>query len=132
MILESAAAKWLAALALSAVAALAPIHALMAAVACLIAADLITGILAARKRGEKITSRAMSRTIYKCLSYQLLVISGFALEHLLVDVLPVAKLCAGAVGLVEFKSLAENVRTITGVDLTTILAKVQKRPGDEE
>jgi hypothetical protein len=121
--------KWLLSLALAAVALLAPIHTLMGAVGFLIAADFLTGILAARKRGEPITSRAMGRTIYKALGYQLAVISGFALEALIPGGLPVAKLCAAAIGLVEFRSLAENVKTLTGVDLSSVVRKVR---GDKE
>lgn len=117
--------KWLVPLLLSALALLAPIHTLMAAVGVLIAADFITGIMAARRRGEPITSRAMGRTVYKCLGYQLAVISGFALEALIPGGLPIAKLCAAAIGLSEFKSLGENVRTLTGVDLWAVVRKAR-------
>jgi len=96
---SAAVASWLKALFLAGLAILAPIHALMGAVGFLIGADFITGILAARKRGEPITSKAMGRTIFKALGYQLAVISGFALEALMPGGLPVAKLCAGAIGL---------------------------------
>jgi hypothetical protein len=126
MSLTSAAiASWLQALFLAGLALLAPIHALMGAVGFLIAADFITGILAARKRGEPLTSKAMGRTIFKALGYQLAVISGFALEALMPGGLPVAKLCAGAIGLVEFTSVSENVKTLTGVDLGSILKKLR-------
>jgi hypothetical protein len=122
---STAVASWLKALFLAGLALLAPIHALMGAVGFLIAADFITGILAARKRGEPLTSKAMGRTIFKALGYQLAVISGFALESLMPGGLPVAKLCAGAIGLVEFTSVAENVKTLTGVDLGSILKKLR-------
>lgn len=125
--LESTVGKWVFAAAVSCLALLAPIHSLMGAVGALIGADFITGVLAARKRGESITSKAMARTVYKCIAYQLAVVSGFALQHLIGDVLPVAKLAAGAVGLVEFKSLAENVQTLTGVKLDSLLTKIQDR-----
>ena len=119
-------AKWIMPLML---AMLAPIYPLMGAVGVLIAADLVTGILAARKRGEAITSRAMSRTITKALVYQLAVISAFALEGLVG--LPVAKLIAAVIGLVEFKSLAENVKAITGVDLKQVIAKISSQKREE-
>jgi hypothetical protein len=131
MFTETMVGKWLVPLAVAVVAVLAPIHSLMAAVGFLIAADFITGIVAAHKKGEKITSRAMGRTIYKSLGYQLAVISGFALEFLIPGGLPIAKLAAGAIGLVEMKSLIENVKVITGVDLTGVLNKIQKREGDQ-
>ena len=129
--LESAVAKWLIALALSALALLAPVTGLMGAVGVLIGADFITGVLAARKRGEALTSKAMSRTITKALVYQLAVISAFALEGLVPGGLPIAKLIAAAVALVEFRSLTENVKTLTGVDMTSILEKIQKKREDK-
>jgi len=116
--------KWGFALALSAFALLAPVHGLLGAVAFLIAADLVTGLLAAHKRGDKLTSKALSRTIYKTVSYQLAVISGFALEGLVPGALPVAKLCAAAIGLVEAKSILENVHSLTGTNLRGVLSKL--------
>jgi len=130
-VLESAVAKWFLALALSALALLAPVTGLMGAVGVLIGADFITGVLAARKRGEALTSKAMSRTITKALVYQLAVISAFALEGLVPGGLPIAKLIAAAVALVEFRSLTENVKTLTGVDMTSILEKIQKKREDK-
>lgn len=113
-------------LAVSAIAALAPIHAVMISVGFLILADLVTGIFAANKRGEQITSAAMRRTVSKMLIYQLAVISGFLLEHyLLSDMMPVAKLVGGVIGMVEFKSILENSNTIVGTDIfKSILQKL--------
>jgi hypothetical protein len=126
MSLSSASAlAWAKAGLVAILALLAPIHTLMAAVGFLILADFLTGIAAAHKRGEPITSKAMARTIYKCLAYQLAVISGFAMESLVPGGLPIAKLCAGAIGLVEFASLTENVKTLTGVDLGAVLRRIR-------
>lgn len=122
--IEAFVSKWMMPIILSAIALLAPVHALMGAVGFLIAADFVTGLMAARKREEVITSRAMGRTVWKALVYQLAVVSGFALEHLLAEELPVAKLVAGMIGLVEFKSLTENVKTVTGLDLREVADKV--------
>jgi len=107
-------------------AALAPIHAVMISVGFLIVADLVTGMVAAHKRGEKISSAAMRRTISKILVYQLAVISGFLLEHYLMgDIMPVAKLVGGVIGMVEFKSILENSNTIVGTDIfKSILQKL--------
>jgi hypothetical protein len=65
----------------------------------------------------------MSRTIYKALGYQLAVITGFALESLVPGGIPVAKLCASAIGLVEAKSIYESVQVLTGLNLKGILTK---------
>lgn len=118
--------EWLAKIAVAAIAALSPIHAVMLSVGFLILADLVTGIVAARKRGEKVRSAAMRRTISKILVYQLAVISGYLLEHYLMsDIMPVAKLVAGVIGMVEFKSILENSNTIVGTDIfKSILQKL--------
>jgi len=118
--------EWLAKIAVAAMAALAPIHAVMISVGFLIVADLVTGIVAAKKRGEKVSSAAMRRTVSKILVYQLAVISGFLLEHYLMgDIMPVAKLVGGVIGMVEFKSILENSNTIVGTDIfKSILQKL--------
>jgi hypothetical protein len=90
----------------------------MVTVGILIFFDFITGMLAAKKRGEFITSAAMRRTISKLVVYQCSVISGFLVEKYLLDqILPVAKLVAGVIGMVELKSVLENANTITGKDI---------------
>ena len=118
--------EWVQGLLVTALAALAPIHAIMISVGFLIFADLVTGIWAAKKRGEKVSSAAMRRTVSKLLIYQLAIISGFLLEtYLLSDLIPISKIAAGAIGLVEFKSMLENSSAIVGTDIfKLILAKI--------
>lgn len=118
--------EWLIKIFVASLAALAPIHTVMIAVGVLIFADLMTGMLAAIKKGEKVSSAAMRRTISKMFVYQLTVICGFLLETYLIDgLIPVAKIVAGVIGMVEFKSVLENVNVITGQDIMkAILAKL--------
>ena len=97
---------------------LAPIKMLMISVGFLIIADLITGIWAAKKRNESIKSAAMRRTISKILIYQLAVISGFLVEkYMLEELIPISKIVASVIGLVELKSILENSNQILGYDL---------------
>ena len=118
-------------LALSAWALLIPIHAAMGAAGALILADMILGIWAAKKRGEKITSAAMRRTISKMLIYQSAVITGFICEkYLLSDFIPVSKLVAGAIGVVEMKSILENMDTINGGPIFAAIIKSLGSPND--
>lgn len=115
-------------LSLAALAVLAPIQSIMIVVAILIGADFITGIMKAYKLKEAITSRAMARSIYKMLAYQLLILTGFLLEkYLIQDILPITKLLAATIGLVEFKSIAENVNILTGLSIKVITDRLQKR-----
>lgn len=118
--------EWLQKILLASVAALAPIQAVMLSVGFLIFADLVTGIWAALKRGEKVSSAAMRRTVSKMVVYQLAVIGAFVLEtHLLGGLLPATKIVAGVIGLVEFKSMLENSGAIVGGDIfKIILAKI--------
>ena len=103
---------------------LAPIQAVMATVGFLIFLDTATGIWAALKRSEKISSAALRRTISKMIIYQIAVISGFLIETYLVGgSLPVSKVVAGFIGLVEFKSILENSNTILGTNIFKILIK---------
>jgi hypothetical protein len=110
--------EWLMAMALSALAVLAPIKAVLVTVGILIIADAVTGMYAAKKRGEKISSAAMRRTLSKMMVYQGVVILGYLLEANLMDhLMPVAKIVASAIGMVEFKSILENANSIVGTNI---------------
>jgi len=117
---------WVSSLGVAAVAALAPIQAVLISAGVMIFADLFTGMLAARKKGEKITSAAMRRTISKILIYETAIICGFLLEtYLLSSLIPVSKLVAGVIGLVEFKSILENCNVVLGQNIfETVLFKL--------
>ena len=112
-------------LSLAGVAALAPIHAVMITVGVLIFADLFTGIWAATRRNETISSAVMRRTISKLILYQIAIVSGWLLEfYILESVIPITKLVASIIGMVEFKSILENVTSITGVKFKDLIKKL--------
>jgi hypothetical protein len=116
--------EFLAKLSIAICAALAPIKMVMITVGVLILVDLITGIWAALKRGEKVSSAAMRRTISKMFIYQMSVICGFLLEtYILSGSIPVSKIVAGVIGMVEFKSVLENSNVIVGDDVFTMILK---------
>lgn len=105
---------------------LAPIKALMISTGFLIFVDLVTGIWAAYQQKQPITSAALRRTVSKILIYQLAIISGFIVEHyMLTDFLPISKIVASVIGLVELKSVLENSNKIMGQDLfKVVIAKL--------
>jgi DNA-binding ferritin-like protein (Dps family) len=106
---------------------LAPAEALLISVGFLIFADFFTGIWAAKKRGEVITKSAgWRRSITKMTVYQVAVISGFLVETYMLDsFIPVSKIVASVIGLVELKSILENANSILGQDLfKTVLSKL--------
>lgn len=111
---------------LAALAVFAPIQAVVITVGVLIFADLATGIWAAKKRGEVIKSSKMRDSITKLLIYQTVIMTGFLVETFLLDgLLPVVKLAAAVIGMVELKSLLENANSILGRDLfKEILSKL--------
>lgn len=103
---------------LSLLSVFAPIKPLILTVGFLIFADCITGIWAAKKRGETIRSAALRRTVSKMIIYQIALLTGFCVEiYMIESLLPISKLVAGAIGMVEFKSILENSTVITGQDL---------------
>lgn len=103
-------------------ATLAPIKALIISCGVIIVADMVTGIMAAKKRGEKINSADMRRSLSKMVVYQVAIISAFVLEtYMLEGLLPVTKVVGGVIGMVEFKSILENVSTIAGQDIVKMV-----------
>ena len=105
-----------------AIAILAPIKAVMIAVGVLVIADMITGVWAAIKRSEKITSAGFRRTVSKLVIYQIAIITGFVVEHYLVDgSIPIVKIIGGVIGLVELKSVLENANSISGTDIFQLI-----------
>ena len=100
------------------IAILTPINTLLISCGVLIAADMITGIFAAKKRDEKIKSAEMRRSLSKLVVYQIAIISGFVLEtYMLNNAIPVSKVVAGVIGMIEFKSILENASSIAGQDI---------------
>jgi hypothetical protein len=110
--------SWIYNIALSLFAVFAPIKPLILSVGFLIFADCLTGVWAAKKRGEQIKSAALRRTVSKMVIYQIALLTGFLVEIYMIEgLLPISKLVAGAIGMVEFKSILENSTVITGQDL---------------
>lgn len=114
---------------LSMLSVFAPIQAILCAVVFLIFVDLITGIVAAKKRGETIKSSAMRRTVSKILIYELAIMAGFICEtYLIGGMIPISKLVAGVIGMVEIKSIFENCDVING---EPILKKLIEKLGSD-
>ncbi len=90
---------------------------LLGSIGFFIFADLITGILAAKKRGEEITSKKARNTIPKGLGYMIAIMVGHVFEVHFVQGLEVMKIVAGLIAVIEIKSLDENIKIITGKSL---------------
>jgi phage-related holin len=85
----------------------------------LITADLITGIWAAKKRGELINSSGFRRTFQKVVVYALCIIVAEYIRIVMFKDLQinVAYPIAILIVITEFKSISENALTITGIDI---------------
>lgn len=95
-----------------------PIKSVILAVGFVVLVDLITGVMAAKKRGEEIKSAKLRQTIVKLLGYQLAILSGFIIEKYLInDFIPIVKVISSIIGLTELKSVLENAESITGVSM---------------
>lgn len=123
---------------ISAASVFAPIKGIIITVGVVIVVDLITGILAAKKRGEKITSAGLRRSLSKALIYQTAILTGFLMEkYLLADIVPITKLVAGAIGSVEALSIFENLNKISDNNLFSKVIELlgsinDKKKGSEE
>ena len=89
----------------------------------LVIIDMRTGVKAAKKRGEAITSKCRKRSVDKAASYFYLVIAALIVEKaVLVEApfpVPLLYMASALCAAVEFKSISENVYTVTGVNLWT-------------
>ena len=95
-----------------------PIKELMITIGFLVGADMAVGIWKAIKLRIKIRSRRMSDSITKMLLYQLAIVSGFLIETYIIEgLIPITKLIATVVAVIEFKSIIESIEAVTGKDL---------------
>lgn len=117
---------WLQPLALSIVAMFAPAKELFIAATILIIADCVTGIWAARKTDQPITSAGIRRTANKLFLYNLGIGAGFLVQkYMMADLIPVSNIVSSALGLAELKSIIENADKINGGSIMkTILARL--------
>ena len=113
---------------------LTPICPLMLTVGFLIVVDFIFGISRSMKLYgfESVTSRKMSITASKMLLYNLIIITVYILEVNLISTgLPLAKMSAGFIGLMEIKSIDESFTSIFGWSFWSKLKKLVLRGTSE-
>ena len=106
-----------------------PIYSLVMAILLLISLDWVTGIWAAFKIGQPITSFKLRRTLTKTVVYSLAIITGLVFEKEMVKFFaeglysilgtnfqetdfPIVKIIALYIGATEFKSIIENLNKV--------------------
>lgn len=91
--------------------------------------DMITGMLAAKSRGETLSSKKMKKTISKMTCYMVVVLLARAIN---VHVLPFVEMYAcyiasGIICFVELFSILENMYTVTGNQVFRLLTQWSKQ-----
>jgi hypothetical protein len=77
--------------------------------------DMITGMIASKKRGEKIESRKMRKTILKLLVYILVASAFYMFQMAVMPAVPFINLVFGLIIITELKSMTENCDIIFNV-----------------
>lgn len=102
----------------------------------LVIADTITGVIAARRRGEKINSRGFARVLSKIAVYMVSIIACWGVETVLKIPGHVTYVAVGAIAVTEIMSVLENTRKVTGTNIAAVLRgllpKGQKKGSEEE
>ena len=109
-----------------------PIKELMLTIGFLVSADLVVGLWKAIKTKQRIRSRRMSDTVTKLLLYQLAIMSGFLIETFIIsELIPVTKLIATVIAIIEFKSIVESIEAVTGKDLWSKIKTIIGRKSED-
>lgn len=105
-----------------------PLREIAVAVLVLVLIDTVLGVWAASRAGEAITSGKLKRIISKLLLYYCAIIVGYIAGTYLVDnMLPIEKMITTLIGVVEVKSVLENLDIISGGDFfKSVLNKLDK------
>jgi uncharacterized membrane protein len=90
-------------------------------------ADTVTGILAAKKRKEPITSKGLYRTSQKILTYfcGIMIFHGASVTFGLP--FQIVYSVSFLISFTELYSISENIKVITGVNLATTILKFFKK-----
>ena len=94
--------------------------------------DTISGIWASLKKGEKLESHKLRKTVYKIIWYTITVMLSWMMEKTFsLTWSNLASLVCGFICFVELKSIFENVTSITNEPVFMKILKIMKRKGSE-
>jgi uncharacterized membrane protein len=90
-------------------------------------ADTVTGIMAARKRGEPITSKGLYRTSQKVVTYfcGIMIFHGASVTFGLPSQITYS--VSFIIAATELFSISENIKSITGTNIGTIILRFFRR-----
>ena len=90
-------------------------------------ADTVTGILAAKKRGEPITSKGLYRTSQKVVVYFVGIMIFEGAKNTFSLPLNITYMVAFTIATTELYSISENIKSMTGVNIGTLILRFFKR-----
>jgi uncharacterized membrane protein len=89
--------------------------------------DMATGILAAKKEGQKINSRGLYRTIEKIVVYYCAILIFEGARNTFSLPFNITYMAAFLIATVELYSISENIKRITGVNLGVLITRFFNR-----
>ena len=98
-----------------------PIKDFLIITSVLVVLDLITGIVAAKKRNEQIRSRGLMRTTIKLLLYYSAILATEGVQVVFAEKIPITYITAFTIAVTELKSILENVDAGTGSRLAKMI-----------
>lgn len=107
----------------------APAKGMLVTAAVLIIIDMLTGIMASRKRREPITSAGISRSIAKFAVYEIAIGLAFICQTFLTGPeIPLAHIVASLIGMSELLSCYENINELSNQNLLkSIIDKISSQ-----
>jgi len=94
----------------------APIVTVMCAILVLMLIDLIVGVIASKKRGEKFSSTKLGNSGIKLLLYLIGIITGHLMALYFIPGIPWVNIVAGLIGATKVVSIFENISDVTGTN----------------
>ena len=104
-----------------------PIKGFLLFTVAVVFADTITGIKAARKEGQKISSKGMYRTTEKIVVYFTSILIFELAKNTFSIPFPITYMVAMMISATELFSVAENVQRITKVNLNVLITRFFKK-----
>jgi uncharacterized membrane protein len=90
-------------------------------------ADTVTGIMAAKKRGEPITSKGLYRTSQKVVVYFVGIMIFEGAKNTFSLPVNITYMVAFTIATTELYSISENIKSMTGVNIGTLILRFFKR-----
>jgi len=104
-----------------------PIQGFLLFTVAVVFADTITGIKAARKEGQRISSKGLYRTTEKIVVYFVAILIFEGAKNTFNIPFPITYMVAMMISGTELFSVAENIKRITGVELGTLISRFFKK-----